>query len=504
MSRVAVVLTLALFAATLDATYQPSIAASAYVLGPTAADVGATCASLGGTWDGSMVCTLGGSLSLGEGQSILVDPGAVLALSRGATLADSGSMFLDSGTLINAGSVSITAEGTFNDNGTIDNGPGGSLANSGTLDAYVVAGGITNNGTITNSPGATFAIDSAGPRSPYSGTYFTNSGAFDNGGSFVSYGNLTNTASGVVVNSGQLGLASATANSGKFSAPATVNAGNFTNLAGATLAEEGATFNNTGTLVNLGTFSEQQNLYSVVNNLGMLVNNGTLTTLGFLDNAGGTIENFGTIANSVGCSVVVCGSLSNGGTFVNGPGGTLDNQGNVGNMNTNLRRPELGSFDNEGSVANSGYFVVSAGGSLSNSGKFENYGTLSNMATFNNTGLVNNTAIFLNSGGMTNGPGGSILNARTLTNTGTIENQGSLADGCEGVIEGGGSITGNAVGVECNSTSSAASSTPSTTVTTLSSSSTTAPEFPGWALAPSMLGVIALAAALARRSARKR
>lgn len=216
----------------LSSSAHVSHAATSYVLSPTDPTVGAVCASLGGAWKSSSICTLGSNLNLDSGDSILVDPGAVLAIPRGVTVANNGSI---------------------DDYGTIAVNAGGLVTNSGTITAFIANGTITNDGSITNYPGGSIGIEHPGHTSVHVGAFnFTNSGTLDNRGTFVNFGNFTNSAAASITNSGSFSFASATINIGNFSAPLATNAGTFTNTAGGNVTVDGATFNNTGTLTNPG------------------------------------------------------------------------------------------------------------------------------------------------------------------------------------------------------------------------------------------------------------
>jgi hypothetical protein len=306
-----------------------SRAATSYVLSPTDPAVGTICASLGGSWDGSRTCTLGGNLNLNSGDSLLVNPGAVLAIPRGITLSNNG---------------------TIEYYGAITNNAGGFVANSGTITAYIGNGTINNGGSMTNGPSGMIGIEHPASSSAESGSFnFTNSGNLDNRGTFVDLGNFTNRAGASVTNSGSLSFESATINSGNFSAPVIANYGNLTNAAGGTITEGGPTIINRGTITNVGTIAEKLNTFSIIENLGTVTSNGTIGNFGLFEN-NGTITNSGAITNLVGCSHASCGSLSNFGVIVNTARGSIDNQGNMGN-NPNA------TLTNDGILTNSRVFI---------------------------------------------------------------------------------------------------------------------------------------------------
>ncbi len=440
-----------------------SRAATSYVISPIDPNVGATCASLGGSWDGSSTCTLGTNFELNPGDSLVIDPAAALAIPTGITL---------------------TNNGNITNYGKIANMPGGILANSGTITAFIANGTIVNDGSISNGVGGSIDIEHPAQASPRVGSFnFTNSGVLDNLGTIVNFGNFTNSAEASVTNSGTFSIESATINVGKFSAPVTFNVGNFTNAVGGTVNVSGATINNTGLMTNAGTIAEQQNVFSRINNLGTLTSNGTITNYGYVVNVEGTIINSGTISNIGGCTVVSCGTIANTGIVINEYGGNISNQGNFGNYNTNPRKPQLGSLLNNGTLTNSNLFVNTLGSTTTNSGEINNTGTLSNMGLIGNSGSISSSGLILNSGYIGNNSSGTITNSRTISNTGTIANLGALADACGGVIDPTGTITGNQVAGATTCTSTAAP----------------VPEFPAEMVVPLLLSMLALVSLVHRK-----
>ena len=440
-----------------------SLAATSYVLSATDPVVSTTCASLGGTWDGQQTCTLNTSLTLNSGDSILVDPGAVLAISGGVTVSNNGAL---------------------EDYGTITNDAGGFVDNSGAITAFVANGTILNYGSITNNPDGSIAIEHPQQAPPLAGSFnFTNAGTFSNQGSFVNFGNFTNAPGATVSNSGSFRIESTTTNAGGFSAPLTLNDGNFTNLAHGTITVGGPTINNTGLFTNIGTIAEEPNLFSKINNLGTIVSNGTITNVGYFVNLG-SITNSGVIDILVVCSGPSCGSFANSGILTNAPQGNITNQGNYGNFNGNPRRPQLGTLVNEGKFTNSRVFVNALGGTTTNTGVINNTGSFTNLDSISNSGLIQSSGVLQNSANISNNVTGVIINARTITNSGSIVNSGAITDDCGGVIYGLGTISGNPV--------ASASCTSSTT-------STPVPEFPAEMLLPVTLSMLILVTFLTRK-----
>jgi hypothetical protein len=447
-SILSVLLATAMCTALLMSSAQTSRAASSYVLSPADPAVATVCASLGGAWDGSSKCTLGGDLTLNPGDSLVIDPNAALVIQSGVTLTNGGSI---------------------EDYGTITTNAGGVLTNSGAITAFIALGSMVNEGSLANDPGGSISIEHPGQTSVQVGTFnFTNTGAFDNRGTFVSFGNFTSGAGALITNSGTFSFVSATINIGNFSAPVATNAGAFTNLPGGNLTIDGATFNNTGTLTNPGAITETQHVYSVVENFGTITSNGTISDTSFIGN-NGTITNAGTITTVVGCAVAACGSLVNNALLINTPEGTIDNQGNFGN-NVNA------TFTNDGTLTNSRVLINNPNGTIVNLGTIVSTGTLTNRASIINNGSITASGIVLNSGYISNNSNATITNSRTITNTGRIDNSGTVTNACGGVIDGAGTITGNPVSAStgCKSTTSPV------------------PEFPAEAVVPVLLSILIL------------
>ena len=87
-----ILLATAICAALLMSSAQASRATSSYVLSPADPAVDTACASLGGAWDSSDMCTLGSNLTLNSGDSLVIDPGAVLVIASGVTVANDGAI----------------------------------------------------------------------------------------------------------------------------------------------------------------------------------------------------------------------------------------------------------------------------------------------------------------------------------------------------------------------------------------------------------------------------
>lgn len=455
---------------------------NSYVITPLSASSGAACQMISGQWQASGTCAVQGASSLPSGDTLVVDQGAELDVTASAAFADSGSLQIAGGTAIFAGSVTVTPQGTLQDNGTLVVSAGGSMTNSGFLTALAVGGNMTNAGNITNTQGGTIIVDSP-QASSYTSVFFSNVGQIENLGQIQVYADLTNGAQGTLVNSGDLYLASHVPNEGGSSAPTMVNAGLFQSTKTGTVTLSGETVNNTGLFTTSGTMTEALNVYTVVNNMGVFLNNGTLTNEAFFANQEqGNFTNQGSVNNDDGCAIAACGSFSNKGIMANEARGVFDNDGNLGTINSDLRRPELGSIENAGVINNLNVVAIEQGGSLVNNGTIVTSGTVTNDGAFSNSGSLENSGTIVNLTDVVNGANGTILNARTITNSGDITNDGAITETCGGVIDGAGTLEGNPV-----------------TATSTCTSFTPAPEFPGYAGAlGTLLGLLGVATLAAR------
>ncbi len=482
-----------------------SIQAVFYYLDPLSPLVSSTCSNLGGTWDGSGVCTLEGNPSLGSSAYVLVRPGATLEVTGATMLSDSGVINITGGTLTNDGFISVTSSGRLvnspyaGDCGFINNA--GTLTNYGTVSnscsltnidliknqgqAAIVAqgGSLFNRGTISNAAAGSI-IDSADSRGA-----LNNSGTISNSGAFDLYGagNISVTGSsdyiGSFTNTGTLAM-----NSGSSLVVGRAGTGTFLEIRGGTfilptgvtlsvgagselVVDAGASLSNQGELatqpglvgsggvifnggsITDGVTSLLSNYAgcSILNVAGStLLNNGTVTNKGTISNAGvmgngrtGDFSNTGTLANK--------GTLQNGGTFAN-DGGVITN--NAGGSISNgpggtISNDASGTIDNNsgGKIANSG--VISTAGTLINDagGVITNLagGVINNKsgATFYNnpSGFVFNYGAITNSGAITSN--GEFSNSGTLANSGDLTNSGDLANGA--TITNSGAITSNGV-----------------------------------------------------------
>lgn len=211
------------------------------------------------------------------------------------------------------------------------------------------------------------------------------------------------------------------------------------------------------TLVTTGDFT---------NNGGTIYNSGTITNHGTINNngPGGGILNYGTIDNE--------GKFNNNGYMTNGDFlrhiiGTINNSGTITDT-------LAGSFeDNDGTIVNThhghiiniGVILISPRATITNSGIIINNGGGPNPSGFTNEyGILNDGIITNNADGkITNTAVGEIINSKTIDNLGTITNNGKITNDsfgiinnsgtiiniCDSTIENSGTISGNVIVNKC-------------------------------------------------------
>jgi len=327
------------------------------------------------------------NLTLGTATSLNINPGDSFSLASGTS--PNRGTFANYGTFNNNSDSGFFSDGNMNNYGVVNNSGAlvslgeatnnGTIINSGSIGADVgsltnnkvlinmnngglgaIAGGsIYNNGTIINSSGSSISLDV--------GSYFFNSGTVINSGTFfaetndppanVFIGNFINESSGsfyaavvdsggTVVNNGGFSLACGilgycgSVNSGTF-----INNGTLDNsgaVPGAPGCISGSTcaFNNTGTIINQGIFSNMAS--GVFNNRSgaNLMNAGTINNSGVFTNSGAvTISNSGLFTTSTNYTqtagrTTVDGTLAaTNGAIVDIQGGKL---GGTGTINGNV------------------------------------------------------------------------------------------------------------------------------------------------------------------------
>lgn len=202
---------------------------------------------------------------------------------------------------------------------------------------------------------------------------------------------------------------------------------------------------NQGTFTNNGTF---YSLYSELNNAGVMLNAGGMTT------------NHSDLHNTVSGLFINTGSINNtGGTWIND--GLIKNQANLLNGGT-VRN--YGQLINQNDLMNTGILSSYRGGSITNTGTIENSragklnnyigSTLVNDGTLNNGGTLLNAGQFINNGSLTNNysftnaindtvtNNGVMTNNKSLYNQNAFVNTGTFINNEKGSLKGSGSTIG--------------------------------------------------------------
>ena len=204
-----------------------------------------------------------------------------------------------------------------------------------------------------------------------------------------------------------------------------------------TIDLEGFSLNNNGLLMNDGTVTTNgsgtlSNLDNITNNGTFIVNSiftnslsGVLINMGTM-NLNSTVINFSDVENLD--ELTLNGDFDNGGTINNRPTGTLVNNANFDNTGGSI-------INNEGTIVNALKW--------SNFGEINNSATLQNQSTFliDGVGVLNNFST------------GSVLNESRFTNQNIINNEGSFENtSCNIFIGQNGSSSANtAAGTFTNS-----------------------------------------------------
>jgi hypothetical protein len=423
------------------------------------------------------------SLVVGETGTFLNQDGATLDCRRGqflnggtctnaGTLTNHGpSVMMNSGTLNNEGAGRFVNQGTIGNSGTLHNAARGALTNSAV--SLVNSGELTNEGSLRNRPGA--RIENTG------GTLSNQeNGSFENGGALVNTGVITNAAvmtttganrvenRGRLINHGRLTHAAGQLNTileglienhASLVARARIQVGRgfpqgnparLENMAGGTVAIDGpgVLFVFGATAVNHADAVIRVFDGGSINNLGQLVNHGTLRVEHEVFNQR-NVDHVAEILNHPGGAITVTGLIENdavvsnvGGVITAEDGGTIEN-----NADGEIRNGDAGQLS------------VEPGGAVQNLGRLRNDGALLNAGgTVTNLGLLRNrpgaTLIASRDGTLINEKNGVVRNrgevmflqqgrgdlVRELVNRGTIDNRkgGVLTgDGAELQNEGG-------------------------------------------------------------------
>ena len=353
-----------------------------------------------------------------------------------------------------AGAICASLGGSWDGSSTctlgsnFDLGPGDSLVIDPAAELAISPGvTLTNNGTVTDYGAIT---NSAGGVLANSGTIT----AFIANGTIVNDGSMSNDPDGSIViehpgqTSVQVGSFNFTNSGALYNLGTIVNFGNLTNAAKASITNSG-TFSIESATINIGKFSAPVtfNFGNFTNTVGGTINEdgATINNTGFITNAGtiaeqdnvfSRINNAGTMTNS--------GTLTNYAYLVN-VGGTIINSGTMSNV--------IGcAVVSCGTIANNGLVINERGGNITNRGNLGNYNTnprTPGLGTLSNNGTLTNFNYFVNTLGGTTINSGAFDNPGTFSNMGTTTNSGSITSA--GVILNFGYIANNSSGSITNS-----------------------------------------------------
>jgi fibronectin-binding autotransporter adhesin len=377
---------------------------------------------------------------LGTGFSISLG----LINDAGATFTNNGALYAllnngfstngvtNQGTLINTGTVSVAI---LENDGALSNLAGSFQINPtgavfGPAPGFVNA---TNAGTITNAAGAEFTLISSN---------LDNSGTVNNSGMFTGDVNSSfiNDSTGTLNNSGTFAAILDNKDGGVVNNTGTMNLLESSNELGGTINNNAGTLQLESSNRNLGNFNNAAGASVIVTtsstfeNGNIIVNTGTFTNNGTLQNAsGGNFENFGTLNNNLtlenlaGSKILTTGTINNAGGLENS--GTL--QVGVGIF--------AGTLNNTGTINNTsgGFIDVTGGGTFNNSGNLisdaqSNFSSEANSKIVNtgNMTFTGNTVpiggAFRNDGTVNLNPGPVTFATLQVTNTGTLSGTGTI------------------------------------------------------------------------------
>jgi hypothetical protein len=294
----------------------------------------------------------------------------VLANNGAYSIGGSGSGFYNYGTLLNA------SGGTFENSNILYNY--GRFTNSGQIVSY---GQIQNFGTVTNY--GTYAYIGSGSFLNY-GT-LANYGQFDFNNGFENLSGATLTNYGTVTDTQFLDHGS---NSGTFN-----NVGTFTSTADDPFRNSG-TINNIGTINNFLDPSTPGGV-ATINNTGTINNSGTINNMGTINNTSGAILlNFGTLTSA--------GAINNSGAFANSGAVTISNSG-LFTTSTNYTQTSGSTLVNGTLTATGGAIVNIQGGTLGGTGTITGNVTMGGTVTPGSPGTPGTLTIVGNYEQLANG-----------------------------------------------------------------------------------------------------
>jgi len=328
---------------------------------------GGYCSSIGSWVD--KTCTLNSDIVFGPGDTLLIENGVTVTISKNITIYGSTNEFEDKTIITNNGEINIqdhvlTNKVIIDNNNQVTIGTAilnfGDITNGGTItitgESTINSGALVNHdGTLTN--GGTITIDggegyNSGRLNNYSGTVNNNGGIIIITGGGNNSGKLEND-SGVINNDGIITI---TGGGGYSSGRLYTNGGTIHNNNGGIITITGGEGYYSGNLDNNG---------GTVNN-----NGGTITIAGGGGNGSGRLSNYdgGTVNNNIGTINNESGGMGNIKSIFNNFGGEIINNGEIINHNNaypdffdlstfNNNAGTIGIITNNGDIYNEGNAV---------------------------------------------------------------------------------------------------------------------------------------------------
>ena len=367
--------------------------------------------------------SVGGAIT---GRNVTLQTNAQTFNNSGGTVAASDTLTIDSGALTNDSGL-IQSAGTGAGALSI-NTNGQTLTNTNAANRLGAPGGVTSQGTLTLATGD--INNGAGFLGAKGGLAVSSANVFNtSGGKIVGESAINITSAGLDNRTGQIqALSNVTLDAG---AGTVNNAGGLLRSAGTT-AVSAASVTNTNTLgTNLGI--EGANVFltaiSISNTSGAVRadNNATVTSSGALNNNSGLIS----AGNALTLQSIAPGKTltiaNTGGTFIAGQSLTV-NAASLGGDGQVLSRGDLnialtGSFNNSSQIIANGNVILSVAGTVTNSGK-----------------LQANNSLSVTASDIDNATTGAITAATTqVTAANSVLNRG-LIDGQSSRINAGGTL----------------------------------------------------------------
>ena len=354
---------------------------------------------LSGLFTSPQVFTNTGIVNISSGANWTVDFGGSFVNAIGSALNNAGG-FTNLASFIN--NTTVTNTGTFtnnsiqNCNGIFNNESGGTIANASTFN---IAGRLNNKSGASVQNGGLVCVLANGFVSNLAGATFNNNNKI----TVKLNGIYSNEVNSVL----SLGVGSIL-----------VDSGYVKNLAGAKMVGSGS-INNASILDNFGTIQSDNG--STITNSDTINNHGYIVTINIVNNSGyisndslirinsgATFNNTGNILNKL------AGTFENNFEFYNKTGATFINNGTFRN---NIRLFNGGTYTNNGYLALAGDFFNQIGGKLINTEVIEiNSGSIVNVGIITNSKTIYNDPCSV----ISNNIGGSIANSGTIQTKGVV------------------------------------------------------------------------------------